>query len=129
MKDPLELLENQLNDLISQIQKLLAEDVAPMITNPKTGKQIKASSALKPDHPAYAAAKRLLQGKKMSAGQRRGLKKLATAALSKSRPKKGPSKMKKAVKSPAQAAFKRQRGAERLGAKSDTAYSSFGPDN
>jgi hypothetical protein len=129
MKNPISLLETQLNNLIAEIEELLSEDITPSVTNPKTGKQIKATSALKPDHPAYAAAKRLLQGKKMSAGQRRGLKKLATAALSKTRPKKGPSKMSKATKSPAQAAFKKQRGMERKGAKSDTAYSVFGPDN
>jgi hypothetical protein len=129
MKNPISLLETQLNNLIAEIEELLSEDIAPSVTNPKTGKQIKATSALKPDHPAYAAAKRLLQGKKMSAGQRRGLKKLATTALSKTRRTKGPSKMSKAIKSPAQAAFKKQRGMERQGAKSDTAYSVFGPDN
>lgn len=129
MKDAITLLEAQMSELISDVEELLSEDVSPMVTNPKTGKQIKASSALKPDHPAYAAAKRLLQGKKMSAGQRRGLKKFATAALQKTRLKKGPAKMSKAQKSPAQAAFKKQRGAERLGAKSDTSYSHFGPDN
>jgi hypothetical protein len=127
--NPLTLLENKLQNLISSIEKLLSEDTSQMVTNPKTGKQIKASSSLSPDHPAYAAAKRLLQGKKLSAGQRRGLKKMANAALSKARPTKGPTKMKKSEKTSSQSAYKQQRGREREGAKSDTAYSVYGPDN
>lgn len=63
--------------------KKVKEEVEAKVTNPETGKQIKASSALTPDHPAYAAAKRLLQGKKMSAGQRRGLKKMAKSIIAK----------------------------------------------
>jgi hypothetical protein len=129
MNNPLLLLETKLMHLISDTDKMLSEDESPMVTNPKTGKQIKATSVKDQDHPAYAAARRLLQGKKMSAGQRRGLKKLGAAALAKTRRKKGPSKMKKSEKSSAQAAYKRQRGEERKGSKSDTAYSHYGPDN
>lgn len=63
--------------------KNVKEETGLKVKNPETGKEINATSALSPDHPAYAAAKRLLQGKKMSAGQRRGLKKLAKTMIAK----------------------------------------------
>lgn len=128
MSNPISLLESKILDLINEINLLLTEDEVPKIKRPN-GKEVLATSISK-DDPQYAAARRLLQGKKMSAGQRRSVRKMGMAALSKTRPRKGPSKMSKSEKSPAQQKYKKSRSHDReqVRKSSDTGYGVYGPD-
>ena len=132
MKNPLLILEKHLLESITDVEELLSEE-GDMVKNPKTGKDILATTARKAgsSHPAFAAAQRLLQGKKMSAGQRRGIKKAGIAALAKTRPRKGPAKMSKTIKTPTQIKHKKQRSSDREQVKKgpDTGYNVYGADN
>lgn len=61
------------------------DDAAPMVTNPKTGKKIKATSVSK-DHPAYAEARTALKAAATARAAAR--KATARAALQKARTEK-----------------------------------------